>query len=169
MWFNFSNKNKHVKNQEKTIKAIIKYLIFCEYHLWANESLINFFGITERLVVASLIKWLIAALTILSTNNWFWLLSWKICNKNTSTKWLHNVIIYIFCSISTILHFTEILIFYRPSFIQAKWIRDRPIISPIKPTFDDQFFVDLRVLCKLQTWNCSASSANQNKNNFTFK
>ena len=33
---------------------------------------------------------------------------------------------------------------------KAKWIRDRSIISPIMLTFDDQFFVHLRVyaLCK---------------------
>ena len=34
--------------------------------------------------------------------------------------------------------------------------------------FDDWFFLDLHVLYKLWTWNCSASSTNQNKNTFMF-
>ena len=34
-------------------------------------------------------------------------------------------------------------------------------------SIDDSFFAVLRVLYKLQTWNCSARSANQNNNNFT--
>ena len=34
-------------------------------------------------------------------------------------------------------------------------------------SIDDSFFAVLRFLYKLQTWNCSARSANQNNNNFT--
>ena len=41
-------------------------------------------------------------------------------------------------------------------------------IFSFKPKFDDHFFVDLCVLNKLWTWNCSASSAYQNMNNFMF-
>ena len=50
----------------------------------------------------------------------------------------------------------------------GKRIQDRSIISSIKPKFDDQFFVDLRVLYKLGSWNCSTSSTNQINNNFMF-
>ena len=52
--------------------------------------------------------------------------------------------------------------------LTAKRKGDQSIISSIKPKFDDRFFVDLHVLCKLWIWNCQASSANQNKNNFMF-
>ena len=42
------------------------------------------------------------------------------------------------------------------------------ITSSSGPKFDDNFLVDLRVLYKFWTWNCSARSSNQNQNNFTF-
>ena len=50
----------------------------------------------------------------------------------------------------------------------ATRIWDRFIISLIKPKFDNLPIVYLRVLDKLESWNCSASSENQNKNNFPF-
>ena len=45
--------------------------------------------------------------------------------------------------------------------VRAKRIRDRSVISPIKPQFDNRCFVDSRVLYNLWTWNCFASSAKQ--------
>ena len=48
----------------------------------------------------------------------------------------------------------------------ATKVRGRSMIFSIKPKFNDQFFVDLHALYKLQTWTCSASSANQNKKQF---
>ena len=39
--------------------------------------------------------------------------------------------------------------------------------SSIKPRFYNLFFVDLRFFYKLWTWNCSASSVNLSKSNFT--
>ena len=48
----------------------------------------------------------------------------------------------------------------------GKRIWDRLLISSIKPKFDNQFFVDLHVLYKFQTWNCSDNSEKQI--NFTF-
>ena len=47
-------------------------------------------------------------------------------------------------------------------------VQVRTVIYAIKPKFDNSFFVDLCVLYKVGTWICSASSANTNKNNFTF-
>ena len=48
-------------------------------------------------------------------------------------------------------------------------LRDRSIISSIKPKFENSLFVDLRVWCFLWTKNCSANSANQNKIDFMFR
>ena len=55
--------------------------------------------------------------------------------------------------------FWFLILLDRVFYFTAKRIQDRSIISLNKPKFDDQFFVDLRVLQKLWTWNCSASSA----------
>ena len=37
---------------------------------------------------------------------------------------------------------------------QTKRIRERIIVSPIKPQFDNQIFVDLWFFYMLRTWNC---------------
>ena len=50
----------------------------------------------------------------------------------------------------------------------AKKIKDGPIISSVKLKFDNRFFDDLCVLYNLWTWNYSACSANQKKNNSTY-
>ena len=58
-------------------------------------------------------------------------------------------------------------VFSRDMHIHAdKRIWDKSIISSIKPKFEDGFFVNLRVVKELQTWNYYVRSANQN--NFTF-
>ena len=40
--------------------------------------------------------------------------------------------------------------------------------SSIKLKFENPFFVDLYILYNLLVWNCSATSVNQNRNNFVF-
>ena len=52
--------------------------------------------------------------------------------------------------------------------VTAKRIRDRSIVSSIKPKFDNRFFVDLRVLFKSGTWNCFCFDLQNWQNNFRF-